>query len=88
MCRLLFCLECLYNSLLKDRNAEILEYFSVPNSTQTQTSRGQFDLDFTALHFRQGDLPTRFDSKKYSYYLQIKRSTVNAGVAAAAERFD
>ena len=48
----------------------------------------QFDLDFTALHFRQGDPTIRFDSKQYSHYLQIKHSTVNAGVAAGTERFD
>jgi hypothetical protein len=50
--------------------------------------RKQFDLDFTALHFRQGDPTIRFDSKQYSHYLQIKHSTVNAGVADGAERFD
>ena len=33
--------------------------------------RKQFDLDFTAPHFRQGDLTTRFDSKKYSRYLSL-----------------
>jgi hypothetical protein len=48
----------------------------------------QFDLDFTAPHFRQGELTRRFDSKQYSHYLQIKHSTVNAGVAAGAEWLD
>ena len=48
----------------------------------------QFDLDLTAPHFCQGELTRRFDSKQYSHYLQIKHSTVNAGVAAGAERFD
>jgi hypothetical protein len=38
----------------------------------------QFDLDFTAPHFRQGDLTTRFDSKKYSHYLSLSAKSNTA----------